>query len=69
MLSFRNRILRDHQRILPAYLSLSSRRVDPKDINDMEALRATCPTLHKGRTWGPVVVGFKHRGHDTTLHD
>lgn len=61
-------MLRGHQRILFAYLSLGP-RINPQNVNDMETLQIACPTFYEGRTRGPVIVGFNRRGHNSTLND
>ena len=64
--SFRNRILRGHQRILSAYLSLGTRS-GPKNFDCMETIRGTRPPSHENRVWSTDVMGDKYCGHSTSL--
>ena len=68
MFSFCFPILRNHRRVLHAYLSLGPRD-DPKNVNDTGTLRLTYSAFHKGRARSPIVVGFTRRGCNATLHD
>ena len=66
MLPFRNRIFRDHQHILSAYLPLGT-RVGPKKLDAAEAISAACPPLHESCPWRTSFVGRKHCSNDMPL--
>ena len=68
MFSFRDQLLRDHQRILSAYLSLGP-RIYAKIIDRTETLRITCPTFHKSRIRIAKAVEFGYLSHRVPLPD
>ena len=47
---FRDRVLRDHQRILSAYLSLGA-RVGPREFSRTKTVQVTHPPFHSNHPW------------------
>ena len=62
---FRNRVLRDHQRILSAYLSLGA-RVGPREFNRTKTVRVIHPPFHSNHPWKTDAVGCGHCDHNTS---
>ena len=68
LFTFRDRILRDHQRIISTYLSLGTRS-GPKEIYRTKTIRVTHPPFRESRVWGTDVVGSKYCSHNASLRN
>ena len=68
LLPFRNRILRDHQQICPAYLSFGPPIVSPR-VDCTDTVRTTRPSAGQDCAWAADFMGVEHCGHDISLSD